>query len=152
MVTVGRMSSNRKESGNESAGGAFTPRAALMCAFAGLLWAFWLVVEPLDWRHFPNIPRMFLGAWLYLIIMGAVARSAFIAAARRPGTVVEMLVFLGLGLAWRLVPPIQFIPFNFSRFMMVYGLAGLVAHCLRRGRGLLQPRAIQVPEPGSTSQ
>jgi hypothetical protein len=144
------MSGNNRGSGRERVGEALATRAALMCAFTGLAWALWLVVEPLAWRHFPNILKMFLGAWLYLLIMGVVARSGFVAAAKRPGAVVETLFILGSGLVWRHTLSLQFVPFNASRHLMAYGLAGLVAHCLRRGRGLLRPKPIHIPDPERT--
>lgn len=91
----------------------------------------YVVLAPLPWRHFPNILKMFLGSWIYLIIAGALISAGVQSAAASNKPPVTFIVCTVLGALWlfRIIP--SFVTFNVGRMLLIYGLSGLAAYCLR---------------------
>jgi hypothetical protein len=109
-------------------------KTAAACALAGAGLLFFVIFQPLPWRHLPNVFKILLGSWLYLIIAGAIVSSALSSIVKRRGFPSEMFICVAVGVIWKYTAALHFIPFNFSRFLMIYGLAGIVGYCIRRMR------------------
>ena len=105
---------------------------ALVCALIGTVLLLVTILLPLSWRDFPDVKRIFFRSWLYLAIAVAIVHSALITVARRRELPSEILICLMIGLVWKLLPHFNFL--NFSHYLVVYGLAGVTAHCIRRIR------------------
>lgn len=119
--------------------------AALALIGALLLLVIWL--QPLPWRHFPNVVRIFSASWLYLALSVSIAYSAAAIIAKRQGTATDMWTCLIVGAVWKFTPLLAFLPFNFSRLLIIYGLAGVVAHCIRRSRSSAAPPTVVASLP-----
>lgn len=115
-----------------------------------LLLVIWL--QPLPWRHFPNVLRIVSASWLYLAISVSVAYSAAAVIAKRQGTATDMWTCLTVGTLWAFTPVFAFLPFNFSRLLIIYGLAGVVAHCIRRSRSSAAPPIVVASLPAKQTE
>ncbi len=127
-------------------------KTAAALGFMGglLLLVVWL--RPLPREHFPNVVRMFSASWLYLAISVSIAYSAAAVIAKRQGTATDMWTCLTLGVLWASTPWFAFLPFNFSRLLLIYGLAGVVAHCIRRSRSSAPPPMIVASLPAKQTE
>lgn len=109
-------------------------KTAVACALTRAVLLFFMILQPLPWRHFPNVIRIISGSWLFLVMSGALVSSALSAVAKRRGVPIDMVACVVVGVVWKFTPVFLFLPFNFGRLLIIYGLAGLLAHCIRRSR------------------
>jgi hypothetical protein len=107
-------------------------KTAVACVLIGTVLLLFMILQPLPWRHFPDVLRFFSASWLSLLISFAIAGSAISTVARRRGIPADMVACVIVGVIWKFTPVFFFLPFNFGRLLIVYGLAGLVAIGIRR--------------------
>ena len=113
------------------------PRVALVSlVFSAGLLGFYLL-QPLAWKEMPNVFKVIARSWLYLLICGAVIRAAIFSVVRGGG-LISMAAVVILGLTWQYTKASRFIPIDPSRFMVIYGLAGITADLLRVARPALR--------------
>ena len=122
-------------------------KTAVALAATGSLLLLGIWLQPLPWRHFPNVAKMFSASWLYLALSISIAYSAVAVIARRPGTATDMWTCVIVGAVWAYTSLLSFLPFNFSRLLMIYGLAGVVTHCIRRSRCSAAPPIVVASLP-----
>ena len=107
-------------------------KIALACALIGTVLVLFLILQPLPWRYFPDVGRFISASWLSLLISAALAYSGMITVAKRRGVPIDTVTCVMVGVLWQFTTLFAFLPFNFSRLLLVYGLAGMVAHGIRR--------------------
>ena len=122
-------------------------KTAAVMALIGAVCLLWIWLQPFPSRHFLNVVRLISASWLYLALSLAIAYSAVAVMAKRPGTATDMWTCVIVGTVWAYTPLLAFLPFNFSRLLMIYGLAGVVAHCIRRSRCDAPPPIVMASIP-----
>jgi len=127
-------------------------KTAVVLAAIGVLLFLWIWLEPLPWRHFPDMARMFSASWLYLAISISIAYSAVAVIAKRPGMATDMWTCVIVGVVWAYTPLLAFLPFNFSRLLMIYGLAGVAVHCIRRSFSSAPPSIVVASLPAKQTE
>lgn len=127
-------------------------RVALAVSGIAAAIALGLVLSRLGWSHWPNLVAVVTSSWLYLLIIGSIAAWAIQSVAERKEVLSEIGWCIAIGVGWdRLVRFIPLpIPFDVGHALLVYGLTGLAAVCLRRAkvRDLFRT-TLQVPTPSS---
>jgi hypothetical protein len=106
-------------------------QAAAICAFLTGALVLFMVFEPLRWRYFPDIPRILQSSWLHLLLSVIIITSGVSSGFRRPGFPIDDFWCLVVGLIWRYTPLLNFIPFDISWFLILFGLTGLCGHWSR---------------------
>jgi len=127
-------------------------KTAVALAVTGTVLLLWIWLQPLPWRHFPDVARIFSASWLYLAISISIAYSAVAVIAKRPGTATDMWTCVIVGVVWAYTPLLAFLPFNFSRLLMIYGLAGVATHCIRRSRSSAPPPIVVASLPAKQTE
>lgn len=130
-------------------------RVALAVSGIAAAIALGLVLSRLGWSHWPNLVAVVTSSWLYLLIIGSIAAWAIQSVAERKEVLSEIGWCIAIGVTWdRLVRFIPLpIPFDAGHALLVYGLTGLAAVCLRRAQvRQLFGGSLKVPEPNTVAK
>jgi hypothetical protein len=120
-------------------------KPALGLSLASGFAALYYVLAPLPWEHFPSLWKMLMASWIYAGLMTGVIYSAVASASAGRGISQIMSGSLAIGLLWKYTPLLGFLPLNFSRILIVYGLAGLCVLFLRQGAAAVRRDAGTAP-------
>ena len=126
-------------------------KIALACALIGIVLVLFLILQPLPWRYFPDVGRFLSASWLSLLISSAIVYSGMATVAKRRGMPVDLVTCVMVGVIWKFTPAFAFLPFNFSRLLLVYGLSGLVAHAVRKSFSSAPASVASSPAPEAGS-
>lgn len=114
-----------------------------------------LVLSRLDWSRWPNLVAVVNSRWLYLLVIGSIVAWAIQSVSQRKEVLSEIGWCIAIGVGWdRLVRFIPLpIPFDAGHALLVYGLTGLAAVCLRRAQvRQLFGGSLKVPEPNTVAK